>query len=102
MKSTPCLLINQMKTLLKIILLRPSTHHDVHGRHRQDTKIIWLQRSFMFANADIFFPNRSYRKKKKIQQQRCPCIGSKYLVANQLRCPTVGSLLEGLVRKQLQ
>lgn len=65
MKSTPCLLINQMKTLLKIILLRPSTHHEVHGRHRQDTKIIWLQRSFMFANANIFFPNRSYRKKKK-------------------------------------
>lgn len=65
MKSTPCLLINQMKTLLKIILLRPSTHHDVHGRHRQDTKIIWLQRSFMFANADFFFRIEVIERKKK-------------------------------------
>lgn len=65
MKSTPCLLINQMKTLLKIILLRPSTHHEVHGRHRQDTKIIWLQRSFMFANADIFFFQIEVIERKK-------------------------------------
>lgn len=81
MKSTPCLLINQMKTLLKIMPLRPSTHHEMHGRHRQDTKIIWLQRSFMFANADFFFPRIEVIERKKTQQ-RCPCIGNKYLVAN--------------------